>query len=315
MIRLMIHRLLAILPVLLVVTFAVFMLVSLLPGDPAVTLAGGQNATPESIAAIREQLHLNDPIIVQYATWLSGVVRGDLGESLLNRQAISDAITQRLPVTLGLTIAATMVSVAIGVPLGIAGGLWPGRAVDGIVRFTTSAGLAVPSFWLAIMLVLVFAVQFGWLPATGYVPFSESFSGWVKSIVMPAVALGLALSAGLARQLRQAIIDVMESNYIRTAWAKGASTPRVVIGHALKNAAIPAVTVLGVQVGYLLGGAVIVEKIFALPGLGNYLVQAIGGLDLPVVQGVVIVFVVFQLSISLLVDLTYGLLNPKVRVA
>jgi len=314
-VRLILHRLISILPVLLIVSFAVFMLVALLPGDPAVALAGGPNATPEAIADIRAQLHLDDPVLLQYLNWLAGIIHLDLGTSILTGQTVSEGIAQRLPVTLGLTIAATIVSLVIGVPLGIISGLWPGRPADGIARFLASICLAIPSFWLAVMLVSTFSVQLHWLPPTGYVPFTQSVGGWTKSIALPALALGLGLSASLARQLSRALIDVMDSNYIRTAWAKGAGTRQVVVGHALKNAAIPAVTVLGVQIGYLIGGAVIVERIFAVPGLGDYMVQAVAGPDLPVIQGVVLVFVLFQLGMSLLVDITYGYLNPKVRVA
>lgn len=315
MIRLIIHRLVVTIPVLLIVSFAVYMLLALLPGDPAVVLAGGPNATPEAIAEIRERLHLNDPVILQYLRWLGDVVQLDLGESLLTGRSISEAIGQRLPVTLGLTFAASVVAMLIGVPLGIISGLFPGRAVDGIVRTISSAGLAIPSFWLAVMMVSVFAVQLRWLPPTGYVPFAESPGGWARAVTLPAIALGVALAASVARQLRRSLIEVMESNYIRTAWAKGAGTGRVVVGHALKNAAIPAVTVVGVQIGYLLGGAVIIEQIFSLPGLGSYMIQAIYATDLPVVQGVVLIFVLFQLGMSLLVDISYGSLNPKVRVA
>lgn len=315
MIRLIIHRLVVTIPVLLIVSLAVYMLLALLPGDPAVALAGGPNATPEAISEIRERLHLNDPVILQYLRWLGGVVQFDLGESLLTGRSISEAIGQRLPVTLGLTFAATVVAVLIGVPLGIVSGIFPGRTADGIVRTVSSAGLAIPSFWLAVMMVSVFAVQLRWLPPTGYVPFVESPGGWAKAITLPAITLGVALAASVARQLRRSLIEVMESNYIRTAWAKGAGTGRVVLGHALKNAAIPAVTVVGVQIGYLLGGAVIIEQIFSLPGLGSYMIQAIYATDLPVVQGVVLIFVLFQLGMSLLVDISYGSLNPKVRVA
>ena len=315
MLRIVIQRLLLAIPVLLVVSFAVFMLLSLVPGDPAVTLAGGQNATPEAIAQIREQLHLNDPLLVQYARWLGGVLQFHLGNSILTGQSISSSIEQRFPVTFGLTVAATLVAVIVGVPLGIVSGLSPGRFVDGGVRGLASLGLAVPNFWLAVMLVSLFGVRYHWFPTSGYVSWSDSPTGWVRSITLPAIALGLALAANLARQLRLSLIEVMDSNYIRTAWAKGAGTGRIVVRHALKNASIPTVTVLGVQVGYLLGGTVIIEQIFSLPGLGSYMIQAIDSKDLPVVQGVVLVFALFQIAMSLLVDISYGYLNPKVRVA
>jgi peptide/nickel transport system permease protein len=315
MLRIVTQRLLLAIPVLLVVTLAVFMLLSLVPGDPAVTLAGGQSATPEAIAQVREQLHLNDPLLVQYAHWLGGVLRFHLGNSILTGQSISSSIEQRFPVTFGLTVAATLVAVIVGVPLGIVSGLFPGRFVDGGVRGLASLALAVPNFWLAVMLVSLLGVKYRWFPTTGYVSWSDSPTGWLRSITLPAIALGLALAANLARQLRISLIEVMDSNYIRTAWAKGAGTGRIVVRHALKNASIPTVTVIGVQLGYLLGGTVIIEQIFSLPGLGSYMIQAIDAKDLPVVQGVVLVFALFQVAMSLLVDISYGYLNPRVRVA
>ena len=315
MLRLIGFRLLATVPVLLLVSFAVFMLMSLLPGDPAIALAGGPSATPEAIDEVRARLNLDDPLLLQYVRWLGDVIRLDLGESLLTGRSISADIAERLPVTVGLAAAATVVAIVIGIPLGVVSGLWPGRAIDGAVRTAASAGIAIPSFWLAVMMVSLFAVQLGWLPPTGYVPLTESPLRWLQGIAMPAFALGVAVAASLARQLRRALIDVMESNYIRTAWAKGADTKRVVVRHAFKNAAVPAVTILGVQVGYLLGGTVIIEQIFAIPGLGRYMIEGIYGSDLPVVQGVVLVFVIFQVGMSLLVDISYGFLNPKVRVA
>lgn len=315
MLRLVSRRLLAMVPVLALVSFGVFMLLSLIPGDPAVTLAGGPSATPEAIAEVRERLNLDDPILLQFWDWISSVLQLDLGDSLLTGQPVATEIWNRLPVTLSLTLAATVVTVLLAVPIGIVAGLFPGGVVDGIVRTLTSAGLAIPNFWLAVLLVSYLSVQLGWFPPTGYVSPSESVTGWMQSLALPAIALGVGAAASVARQLRRALIEVMDSNYIRTAWAKGAGTRRVVVRHALKNAAIPAVTVLGVHIGYLLGGAVIIEQIFAVPGLGNYMIMGIAGQDLPVVQGVLLVFALFQMLMSLFVDISYGYLNPKVRVA
>lgn len=315
MLRLTAHRLLAMLPVLVLVSFAVFMLLALIPGDPAVTLAGGPSATPESVEAVRRNLNLDDPLLVQYWHWISGVVQLDLGTSMLSGQPVLEEIGARLPVTLGLTLAATVVTIAIAIPLGILSGLFPGGTADALVRTLTSTGLAIPNFWLAVIMVSYLSVEMGWFPPTGYVNPSESFSGWLQTITLPAIALGISAAASVARQLRRALIEVMDSNYVRTAWAKGAGTRRVVVGHALKNAAIPAVTVLGIHIGYLLGGAVIIEQIFAIPGLGSYMIVGITGQDLPVVQGVLLVFALFQMLMSLVVDISYGYLNPKVRVA
>lgn len=302
-------------PVLLLVSLAVFMLLALIPGDPAVTLAGGENATPESIARVRERLNLDKPLVVQYLIWLGGVVRLDLGVSLISGQDIVTAIGARLPVTLTLTLAAAVVAIVIAIPLGVIPGMWPGGKLDSGSRLLSSAGLAVPNFWLAVMLVSVCAVQWKLLPPTGYILPTESFTGWLRTVTLPAIALGVVVAANLARQLRRALIDVLDSNYIRTAWAKGAGTGRVVAVHALKNAAIPAITVFGMQLGNLLGGAIIIESIFSIPGLGAYMLQGISAKDMPVVQSVVLVFVVFQMLMSLLVDISYGYLNPKVRVS
>jgi peptide/nickel transport system permease protein len=243
------------------------------------------------------------------------VLHLDLGRSLVTGVPVRHEITSRLPVTLSLVAAATVVALVIGVPLGILAGSRPGSVVDSGSRLVSSLAVAIPSFWLAVLLVSLFAVHWHLLPPTGFVRFTTSPGQWARDITLPAVALGMLLAASLARQLRAGLIDVLDANYIRTAWAKGCSSRGVITRHALRNAALPAVTVLGVQIGYLLGGAVIIEQIFSIPGLGSYMLTGITNRDLPVVQGVALVFVVFQMCMSLGVDLTYGVLNPKVRVA
>jgi peptide/nickel transport system permease protein len=311
--RLILHRLLGLLPVLLIVSFAVFCLLALVPGDPAVTLAGGVNATPAEIAKVRVELHLNDPLLVQYWHWLTAALRGNLGTSLSTGQSVAQQIAARFPVTFGLVVAAAIVSLVVGIPLGILSGVRPGGSVDIGARAFSTLGLAIPSFWLAVLLVSIFAVHWKIFPPTGYVSITSSFTGWLQCIVLPSVTLGLLVAASVARQLRAALIDTLESPYIRAAWAKGGTRRSVVLRHGLKNAAMPAITVFGVQIGYLLGGAVIVEQIFSIPGLGSYMLTGITEHDLPVVQGVAIVFVLFQMATSLLVDISYGFLNPRVR--
>ncbi|MDA8043938.1 MAG: ABC transporter permease [Actinomycetota bacterium] len=315
MVRLVLLRLLSVVPVLLVASSAVFLLLALVPGDPAVTLAGGADATPQAVAHVRSQLHLNDPLIVQYGRWLGHAAIGNLGNSLETGQSVARQISERFPVTLGLVIAAALVGLLVGVPLGIASGVRPGRTVDAGARFFSTLGLAVPGFWLAIILVSVFAVHWRIFPSSGYTGISTSFVGWLKCITLPAVTLGLLVAATLARQLRAAVVDALDTPYVRTAWAKGGTRRSVLFRHALKNAAMPVVTVFGIQLGFLLGSAVIVEQIFSIPGLGSYMLGGITAHDLPVVQGVAIVFVVFQMFTSLLVDISYTWLNPKVRVA
>jgi peptide/nickel transport system permease protein len=313
--RLILYRLLGVLPVLLIVSFAVFLLLALVPGDPAVTLAGGASATPAEIAKVRLELHLNDPLLVQYWHWLTDALRGNLGTSLSSGQSVAQQIAVRFPVTFGLVVAAAIVSLVVGIPLGILSGVRPGGSLDVGARTVSTLGLAIPSFWLAVILVSIFAVHWKIFPSTGYTAFTVSFSGWLQSIALPAITLGVLVGATLARQLRAALIDALESPYIRTAWAKGGTRRSVLLRHALKNASMPVITVFGVQIGYLLGGAVIVEQIFSIPGLGTYLLNGITEHDLPVVQGVVIVFVLFQMATSLVVDISYGYLNPKVRVS
>ena len=308
------RRLLSLLPILIVVSFGVFMLTSLLPGDPAITLAGGPNATPQAVEAIRERLHLDDPFILQYLYWLGDAVRLDFGTSLFSGVGVMESIGERLPVTISLVIAAVTVALLIAVPLGVLAGTRPGGIADRINRVTSTLGVGVPNFWFATILIVVFAVTLRWLPPAGYVPFTDSPLGWLQSILLAAIALGFFLSAELSRQLRAALIAELGSNYIRTLWAKGAPSRLVVGRHALRNAAGPAITVFGVHVGYLLGGTVIIEQIFSIPGLGSYLLDGIVGGDLPVIQGVTMMFVLFQVGMSLMVDIANGVLNPKVRV-
>ena len=311
---LVLRRLLSLIPLLLLVTFGVFVLVALVPGDAAVTLAGGESATPERIAEIRVQLHLDDPLIEQYGRWLGGAAQGDFGSSLFTKAPVADEIIRRVPITLGLVFAALVVGLMIGVPLGVLSALRQGRAVDGASRVGTSVALAVPNYWLGIELVVLFAVTWKVLPPSGYVKFTDDPLGWMEHMVLPAVALGLWSAASLARQIRASLIDALDSRYVRTAWAKGSGTSRVVLKHAMKNAAIPVITVLGLQIGFLLGGTVIIEQIFSIPGIGPYFIRGVTSLDVPVIQGVAIVFVLFTVFLSLLVDISYGLLDPRVRV-
>lgn len=312
MVRFILARLLTTLPVLLIVTFVVFSLTLLIPGDPAVTIAG-PDATVEQIEAIRERLGLNQPVIVQYVNWLLNALQGDLGSSLFTSRSVVKSITASLPVTLALTLSAMLVSLIIAVPLAIASALRQGTWIERLAGFGSSLGVALPSFWLGMMLVLVFSISLAWLPATGYVPFFEDPGLWAIHLILPSITLGAAAAAESTRQLRGSIIDVMKQDYIRTARAKGLRG-RVILGkHVMKNAAVPLVTVLGVQVTFMLGGAVLVEQVFGIPGMGMVAVNAVVQRDIPVIQGIVLVAVVVALVINLVVDLVYGYLNPKVR--
>jgi len=316
MLGMIVRRLLSLIPVLLLVSFGVFMLSTLVPGDAAVTLAGGDNATLERIEEVRTQLGLDDPLLVQYWNWLTDAVRLDFGTSLYGGSlTVWDEISSRLPVTFGLAVLALGIAVVLGVPMGILAAMRPARLFDTLALIGTSITIAVPNFFLAMLLIVVFAVELGWLPALGFTRFTESPTEWLKTMILPAVALALYPAASLTRQVRGALIDVLQSNYVRTAWAAGASPLRVVGKHALKNAAIPAVTVLGLQLTALLGGAVIIEQLFSIPGLGSYLLRALSSSDLPVIQGVTITFVVVAVVLNLIVDISYGFLNPKVRIS
>lgn len=316
MLGMIVRRLVALVPVLLLVSFGVFMLSTLVPGDAAVTLAGGDSATIERIEEVRAQLGLDDPLLTQYVRWLGDAVRLDFGTSLYGGSlSVWDEISARIPVTFGLALLALLIGVVVGVPVGIAAAMRPGGILDRLCLVTTSIGIAVPNFFVAMLLITVFAVNLGWLPALGFTRFTDDPLEWLRTMILPATSLALFPAAALARQVRAALIDVLQSNYVRTAWASGGSPVRVVGKHALKNAGIPAVTVLGLQLTALIGGAVIIEQLFSIPGLGSYMLRALSQSDLPVIQGVTITFVVMHVLLNLLVDISYGFLNPKVRVS
>jgi peptide/nickel transport system permease protein len=309
------RRLLIAVLLVFLISLGVYSLILILPGNPAITLAGGSRATPAEIARITKELHLNQGFFVQYWNWLRGALHGDLGNSLFNNETVSSGIAARFPVTLSIAIGGMIIAILIGVPSGIIAGLHQGSARDRGVTVGTSIAVAIPDFWLGMLLVILFAVKLGWLPALGYTPFTQSPAGWFEDLLLPWLALGIGGSAVIARQVRGALIDTLDQDYMRTAVAKGLS-PRMVVGkHALKNALSPAVTVIGIQFGYLLGGTLIIEQIFSLPGLGTYIIQAINEKDIPEIQGVVLVVAVCFVLINLVVDVIYAYLNPKIRLA
>jgi peptide/nickel transport system permease protein len=306
------RRLVEIVPVLFGVLIAVFIMLKLTPGDPASALLGVQ-ATPEELARVRHALGLDRPWIVQFGIWLGAVLRGDLGVSYISKKPVSELILTRLPVTLELSIFAMLLAMLVGIPAGIVSAARRYSLLD--YSFTSLAlfGISMPSFWFAILMVLFFSLYLGWLPASGYVPWERGLWPHLKSLIMPALALGLFLMGALVRFSRASMIETLVQDYIRTARAKGIAPNFILLRHALKNALIPTVTVLGIQFGALLGGAVIIEQIFAFPGVGTMLLTAINQRDYPVVQGVtLIVALAFTLS-SLLVDVAYTWLNPRIR--
>jgi peptide/nickel transport system permease protein len=292
-----------------VVTFT-FLLLQFVPGDPAAVILGGQG-TPSQIAQLRGQLGLDRPVIAQYGTWLGNVLHADLGRSVISGQSVSSILNQRAPVTISLALAATLVSVVVGVGMGILAAV-RGGWVDRTVRFAAGLGAAVPNFWLGALLVLVFSVWLGILPSVGYTSLFRAPVSWARYMVLPIAAVAAASVAGVARQTRASMSMELQSDYVQTLRGAGLSRRSIVYKHALRNASIPIVTVVGWLFVGLLGGAVLVEQVFALPGLGQATVQAISTNDIPVLQGLVIYTTVIVLIVNLLIDLAYAWLNPKV---
>lgn len=312
MLGLLMRRLAFTIPMLVVVSFCVFSLIVLVPGDPATALAG-ENPDPEQIAAVRERLGLDDPFLVQFWNWFAGLVQGDLGQSLFSSQPVADAVLSRLPTTLSLAGLSLVVAVLLGVATGVVAAMRPGTWVDRTATFAASLGVAVPYFWVGMILVLLLAINVTIFPAVGYVPLSEDPFQWFMHLVLPATALGLAPAAVIARQTRAAMTGVLREDYVRTATAKGLPPYRVVGKHALKNAAVPVVTAFGLEASRLIGGTVVIEQLFALPGLGSLAYSSVFARDFPMVQGVLLVVAALVLLINLFVDLSYGYFNPRIR--
>jgi peptide/nickel transport system permease protein len=306
------RRLLALPPLLLIISIIIFGLSVIIPGDPARTLAG-LNAPQSEVIKIRHQLGLDKPLVVQYWNWLDHVLHGNLGTSLVANSTVASQLRERFPVTLSMAIGGLVVIILIGVPAGLLAGTRPGSILDRIITVGSSAGIAVPDFWLAMVLVVLFAVKFHLLPAIGYVGITASPIQWATHLYLPWIALGISGGATLARQLRSSLIDVLDQEYIRTAEAKGLRRRRIILKHALKNASMVPVTLIGLQFAYLLGGTIILENIFSMPGLGQYFFQALNAKDLPVIQGVTLVYALTFVIMNLIVDVVYGYINPKIR--
>ncbi|MGH2558480.1 MAG: ABC transporter permease [Thermomicrobiales bacterium] len=309
-----IRRLLMTIPVMLLVATGVFLLLKMTPGDPAGVILG-PDATEEQRLALRERLGLNDPITEQYLRWLGQLVRGDLGDSIFLDQSVAAALLDRAQPTLLLTILATSVALVIGLPTGIFAARRRGGWLDVGSMSVAILGISMPTFWLGLNLILIFAVKLRWLPVAGYQPLSEGLWDSLRYLILPAVTLGAAQGALLARMTRSMMLEVLNTEYIRTARAKGLTEQRVVYGHALRNAFIPLLTVIGLTFAVLIGGAVVTEQIFNIPGVGRLLIQAIGRRDFPVVQGTVLVIAAFYVLINLAVDLFYAVIDPRIRHA
>jgi peptide/nickel transport system permease protein len=308
------RRILSIIPIVLVASFLVFCLEVFLPGDTAANLAG-PDASAARIEEIRHSLNLDRPIPVRYVEWLGDAAQGDLGRSLFTRRSVSTEILDRWTVTVQLVTGAMILAVVIGVPLGILAAVRRGGWLDRLLLAGAAVGAALPGFLLGIVLMVVFSIQLDWLPVAGYVPFSRSPGDWARTMVLPTVALSALVAAELTRQVRSALIETLEQDYARTARAKGMPEHVVVLRHGMRLAAQPAIAVLGVQAARLFGGAVIVEQVFALPGLGRYTIDAITNRDFPVLQGVVPLTVAIAVVLSLLSELAQRALNPRLRAA
>jgi peptide/nickel transport system permease protein len=314
MIRVIAGRVLSAVLVLIVLSIATFLLQQLMVGDPAFVVAG-ENARPEEVAAVRKDLGLDRPLVSQYFSWAGDAIHADFGTSWSVRrdQPVARLISDRIQVTLSLAVLAIVLAVIIALVLGTLSALFEGRRIDRAITAFSSLGMAVPSFWFGLLMIYVLSLKWRVLPAIGYVPIESDPAEWLRHLIMPALALAMASSAQLTRQLRASLTVVMRSEYIRTAYAEGLPARWIFLKHGVRNAALPVVTLLGLQLIHLLGGAVIIESLFTLPGLGTLVITAVQNKDLPIIQGVVLVFGIVAIVVNLLVDTTYGFLNPKVR--
>jgi ABC-type dipeptide/oligopeptide/nickel transport system permease component len=303
--RYCVRRVLLAVPVLLGVATLVFSLIHLVPGDPAQAMMG-DGASPQDVADLRVSLGLDQPLLSQYATFLRRALGGDLGKSFRTGQPVTTMIAERVPATAELAVAAMVVAVVIAIPLGVVAAVWRGTAIDyGAMTFAL-AGVSIPNFWLGPLLAIVFAVELGWLPVSG--------RGTVANLILPAISLGLALAAILARMTRASLLDELNELYVRAARARGVSSARAIATHALRNSMVPLLTIIALQFGAVLTGAVITETIFAWPGIGRLLIQSIGFRDYPVVQGCILLIAVTYVTVNLVTDVMYGVLDPRIRL-
>jgi peptide/nickel transport system permease protein len=310
----LVRRLLGLIPVLLLISIVTFLTTALVPGDAASVLLG-PTATPERTAEVRKRFGLDQPLPVRYIKWMGQVVRGDLGNSILNRQPVTSLVGNALRVTLQELVMAMLLAIAIALPIGIAAAMLRGTWIDQMLMGFALLGASVPTFWLGLILIYVFAVRFQLLPPSGFVPFSQDPLGNLRAMVLPAFALAVYLAGPLARFIRSSLIETLQAQFVTTARAKGLDERRVLRGHALKNALIPSVTFAGLQIGGLIGGAIVTEVVFNLPGTGSLALSGILNRDFPVVQGVVLVVACGYVLINIGVDLVYVLLDPRITYA
>ena len=306
------RRVLAVVPVLFVVAVIVFAILRAVPGDPAAVIAG-DSATPEQVAALREKLGLEKPVVTQFAIWLGGVLRGDLGESYFFRKPVAELIAQRLEPTLALGLAALSIAVSVAVPLGVVAAFRQGTWIDRAVMGLSVAGFSMPVFVLGYLLVWIFSVQLEWLPVQGYARIADGLGPFLERLLLPAVTLALVYVALVARITRTSVLEVLNEDYVRTARAKGLRERDVLTRHALRNAAVPILTVVGIGLSVLIGGAVVTESVFAIPGLGRLTVEAVLSRDFPVIQALILLFATGYVFVNLAIDIGYAVLDPRIR--
>jgi peptide/nickel transport system permease protein len=306
------RRVAVLVPTLFFVSVLIFSLQKLLPGDAALALAGEEH-DPATVAAIRAKYHLDRPAPMQYAIWMGKVLRGDLGESLRNRIPVTELLASKLPVTVELAVGSMLIALAIGIPAGVISAARRGTVIDATANLVALSGLSVPHFWLGIMLILLFAVRLGWLPASGYVAPWEDLRRNLTTILLPSIVLGTGVAGVMMRHTRGAMLETLGADYVRTARAKSVPERLVVLKHALRNALIPVITLGAIEFGRLLSGAVLTEQIFAIPGFGKMLVDGVFNRDYAVVQGVVLVSAGLYVLLNLMADVLYFLANPRLR--
>ncbi|MBI4766693.1 MAG: ABC transporter permease [Deltaproteobacteria bacterium] len=310
--RYLLRRILLIIPTLLLVSFFVFSIVRLLPGD-VVTIMMADHGFAKDKEEMREILGLNKPLVIQYVFYLKNVLKGDLGISLWSGEPVREEIFRRLPITIRLGLMALFWTFLLGVPIGIISALYQDRWLDYVIRSLAIAGLSIPGFWIAILVLIFGSIWFKWVPPMDYIPFLESPVKSLSQLLAPSLILAVHLSASIMRMTRTMMLEVLKEDYIRTARAKGLSRWVVITRHALKNALIPVLSIMGIQIAYLIGGTVIMESIFVLPGMGKYLLDAIIWRDYPAIQGINLFICIWIITINLLVDSLYGLLDPRIR--
>lgn len=312
MIRYLINRLVAAVGVILLVSVLVFIIIRLIPGDP-ITILLGENLTADARDRLVNKWGLDEPVYMQYLRWMGNIATGDFGVSIRTQDSVAALLVERLPTTLSLATLSLVIAVLLGLPAGVIAAYRANTPIDGLAMVTALVGLCIPSFWLSLLLILLFSIKLDWLPVSGYVSPLESVTGWIEHLILPSLALGVGLAASISRMTRSAMLDALSQDYVRTARAKGLTEKAAVFVHALRNAMLPIITVIGLQLGFLLGGAVVVEEVFAVPGLGRLLIFGISNRDYPLIQGVVLIFAVSFILVNLVVDLLYSVFDPRIR--